>query len=115
MNKHADIHIEVERDNNLDIENINWSATEALSGEQKAKAMVLAFWDVASRQSLRIDLWAKDMTVHDMNDFFFQTFLSMADTYKRATNNKDIAADIKHFARAFAEKAVKKEQAQSKL
>ena len=109
MNKHASIHIEVERDDKLDIENINWSAAEAPSGEQKSKAMLLAFWDAVNRQSLRIDLWTKDMTIDDMNDFFFQTFLSMADTYKRATNNEDIAAEIKHFARAFAEKAVQKE------
>ena len=74
-----------------------------------AKAMLLAFWDADKRQSLRIDLWTKDMTIDDMNDFFFQTFLSMADTYKRATNNEDVAAEIKHFARAFAEKAVQKE------
>ncbi len=108
MNKNASIHIEVERDSNLNIENINWSATEAPNGEQKAKAMLLAFWDTDSRRSLRIDLWTKGMTVQDMNDFFFQTFLSMAETYNRATNNGDIAADIKHFARAFAEKAVEK-------
>jgi hypothetical protein len=29
----------------------------------------------------------------------------MADTYSRATNNKDIMADMKIFAREFAEKA----------
>ena len=108
MNKNASIQIEVERDSNLNIENINWSATEAPNSEQKAKAMLLAFWDADSRRSLRIDLWTKGMTVQDMNDFFFQTFLSMAETYNRATNNGDIAADIKHFARAFAEKAVGK-------
>ena len=109
MSKQADIHIEVKRDNNLDIESINWSATEASNSKQEAKAMLLAFWDAASRQSLRIDLWAKDMTIHDMNDFFFQTFLSMADTYKKATNNQALAAEMKHFARAFAEKAAKKD------
>ncbi len=114
MSKNADIHIEVKRNNDLDIEHINWSATEAPSDKHEAKAMLLAFWDAASRQSLRIDLWTKDMTIHDMNDFFFQTFLSMADTYKRATNNQDLAAEMKHFARAFAEKAVEQES-QSKL
>ncbi|MGL4611122.1 MAG: gliding motility protein GldC [Trueperaceae bacterium] len=101
----ADIHISVERDT-TDITNIVWQAKEAPEpGLQNAKAMILALWDAESRNSLRIDLWTKDMTIDDMNDFFFQTFLSMADTYSRATNNKDIMADIKIFAREFAEKA----------
>ena len=101
----ADIHISVERDNQ-DITNITWQAEESPEpGVQNAKAMILALWDAESRNSLRIDLWSKDMTIDDMNDFFFQTLLSMADTYSRATNNKDIMADMKIFAREFAEKA----------
>jgi gliding motility-associated protein GldC len=104
----ADIHISVEREAN-DITNIAWQAQEALEpGVQNAKAMILALWDADTRNSLRIDLWAKDMTIDDMNDFFFQTLLSMADTYSRATNNKDIMADMKIFAREFAEKASRK-------
>ena len=113
VNQHADIHIAVKRNDNLDIENINWSASEASSDEHEAKAMLLAFWDATNRQSLRIDLWTRDLTIHDMNDFFFQTFLLMADTYKKATNNPNLAADIKDFARAFAEKAVEVEQHKS--
>jgi gliding motility-associated protein GldC len=109
----ADINISVERDDQ-DITNIAWQAQESPEpGVQNAKAMILALWDAQSRNSLRIDLWAKDMTVDDMNDFFFQTLLSMADTYARATNNKDIMADMKIFAREFAEKASRAARKQS--
>jgi gliding motility-associated protein GldC len=104
----ADIHISVERDK-TDITNIAWQAEEAPEpGLQNAKAMILALWDAEARNSLRIDLWTRDMTIDDMNDFFFQTLLSMADTYSRATNNKDLMADMKIFAREFAEKASRK-------
>ena len=93
---------------------IEWEADDAPEpGLQTAKAMILALWDPAARNSLRIDLWTKDMSVEDMNDFFFQTLLSMADTYKTATNNKDLMADIKIFAREFAEKASKVERRSS--
>jgi gliding motility-associated protein GldC len=109
----ADINISVERDDQ-DITNIAWQAQESPEpGVQNAKAMILALWDAQTRNSLRIDLWAKDMTVDDMNDFFFQTLLSMADTYARATNNKDIMADMKIFAREFAEKASRAAKKQS--
>lgn len=111
MNKTADIHVRVERDPRDDIKSIRWSATDApMPGPQDAKAMILALWDAEARNSLRIDLWTKEMTVEDMNDFLFQTLLTLADTYRNATNNDEIMSDIKHFAREFAEKASKTEQ-----
>lgn len=96
------------RMNSEGIQGIEWEADEAPEpGKQQAKAMILALWDPKTRNSLRIDLWTQDMSIDDMNDFFFQTLLSMADTYKNATNNKDLMAEIKIFAREFAEKASK--------
>lgn len=93
------------------VERIDWEADDAPEpGPQTSKAMILALWDAAARNSLRIDLWSQDMTVDDMNDFFFQTFLSMADTYHRATNNKELMAEIKLFAQDFAEKAARAER-----
>ena len=110
INKTADIHVRVERDAADDIDHIRWSATDAPApGPQDARAMILALWDADSRNSLRIDLWTKQMTVEDMNDFFFQTLLTMADTYRNATNNDELMSDIKHFAREFADKASKTE------
>ncbi len=111
MNKTADIHIRVERNPQDDIETIRWRATDApMPGPQEAKAMIMALWDAEAHTSLRIDLWTKEMTVEDMNDFLFQTLLTLADTYRNATNNDEIMSDIKHFARKFADKASKTEQ-----
>lgn len=92
------------------VTDIRWEADDAPeSGEQQAKAMLLALWDAEARNALRIDLWTKEMTVQDMNDFFFQTFLTLADTYQRATGDADLMAEIKIFAREFAQRAVKRE------
>ena len=110
QNPKADINIRVLRDARGDIDNIRWSATDApFPDEQDARAMILALWDAEARNSLRIDLWTKEMSVEDMNDFFFQTLLTLADTYKNATNNDELMSDIKHFAREFAEKAARTE------
>ena len=109
--KSSDIRLSVVSDND-GVNTINWEADDAPEpGLQQAKAMILALWDPKVRNSLRIDLWAKDMTIEDMNDFFFQTLLSMADTYERATTNKSLMAEIKLFARDFAEKAANHERA----
>jgi gliding motility-associated protein GldC len=90
------------------VEAITWRADEApVPGEQPAKAFVLALWDAAQKSALRIDLWTKDMTVDDMNDFVFQTLMTLADTYANATTFKPLAGDIKVFAQEFAEKAAR--------
>lgn len=93
------------------VERIRWSADEAPEpGEQQAGAMILALWDGEARNALRIDLWTKEFSVDDMNDFVFQTLLSLADTYRNATGNEALMAEIKLFAAQFAEQASKVEQ-----
>ncbi len=36
----------------------------------------------------------KEMMVDEMTDFFYQTMMSMADTYDRATKNKEMVGDL---------------------
>jgi gliding motility-associated protein GldC len=92
------------------IEGIRWEADEAPSpGEQQAGAMLLALWDPQTRNAMRIDLWTKEMTVQEMNEFVFQTLMSLADSYLGATRNQALAAEMKIFAREFAARAVKAE------
>ena len=112
VKRNSDIRVSVTRSDGM-VEAIRWEADDAPEpGPQEAKALILALWDGEARSSLRFDLWTKDMTVEDMNDFFFQTLLTMADTYKNATNNRDLMAEIKIFAREFAEKASQFEKRQ---
>lgn len=101
----SDIRLSVSSDDE-GIRDIAWEADEAPDpGVQHAKAMFLALWDADARNALRIDLWTRDLTVDDMNDFLFQTLLTLADTYRNATGDRELMADIKIFAREFAEKA----------
>ncbi|HZJ10454.1 MAG TPA: gliding motility protein GldC [Trueperaceae bacterium] len=107
MLKSSDINLRVLMDDD-GIEEIRWRADDGPGqGEQIAKAMILALWDPEARSALRIDLWTKEMPVDDMNDFFFQTFMSLADTYKNATNDANLAGEIKVFAQEFASRASK--------
>jgi hypothetical protein len=48
-------------------------------------------------------MWTKDMMVDDMNIHFFQSLMQMADSYKRATGNAEMAAKMKEFAYEFGE------------
>jgi gliding motility-associated protein GldC len=99
------ITIDVMMDEGRVPDTIAWNATDtSIENAQKAKAMMLAFWDSADKTALRIDLWTKDMMVDEMADFFYQTFITMADTYHRATKNDEMADDIKKFAESFYQK-----------
>ena len=104
MNK-STITINVETDENKVPASISWNATDtSVQNDQKAKAIMLSVWDGAEKAALRIDLWTKDMMVDEMADFFYQTMMTMADTYGRATKYQEQVDEMKTFARAFYEK-----------
>lgn len=99
------IKIEVELDENNVPENIHWGATD-LQGYDEAtcRAMILALWDHSSKDTLRLDLWTKDMTVDEMKIFFHQTLVTMADTLEKSINDPRISGDMKDFCAYFAER-----------
>jgi gliding motility-associated protein GldC len=96
------ITIDVNLDDNRTPDGISWSATDSTMDEpRKAKAMMLSFWDGSEKTSLRIDLWTKEMMVDEMADFYYQCMMSMADTFDRATRQKELVGDMKKFAQEF--------------
>jgi len=101
----SSINIDVTLDENRVPEQITWSASDTTAeSARKAKAMMLAFWDGAEKTALRIDLWTNDMMVDEMADFFYQTFMTMAETYMRATQDQGLSGDMKKFAKDFYNK-----------
>lgn len=99
------ITIDVILDPNKIPEQISWQATDSTAElTQKSKAMCLAFWDAADKTAMRIDLWTKDMMVDEMGDFYYQMMMTMADSFKRATNNEALSTELKTFATDFYKK-----------
>lgn len=98
------IEINVSTDDNKVPENINWSATDGGIDQQNAKAMLLAMWDEKDQNTLRIDLWTKEMQIDEMKQFFHQTLVTMADTFERATGETNICEDLRDYCHHFAEK-----------
>ena len=101
----SNISIEIELDENKVPQQIQWIASDSSADMmQPAKSMMVAFWDAADKSALRIDLWTKDMMVDEMADFYYQTMMGMADTYLRATQQKELVDDMKKFAKEFYQK-----------
>src|SRR5689334_2269490 len=96
------IQIDVELDESRVPQSIEWKATEStIDRPQQAKAFMLSMWDGAEKTALRIDLWTQKMMIDEMADFYYQTMMTMADTFERATKQKELVDDMKTFAKNF--------------
>jgi gliding motility-associated protein GldC len=75
---------------------IEWDAPD--SGEKsECKSAMIALWDANENNTLRIDLWTKDMSVDEMKKFYHQNIMTLTDTYVRATNDNVTAEAVRSF------------------
>ena len=100
----SEIKFIVELDENRVPEKLMWSAKDGGVEAQEAEAIMLSVWDSKAKESMRIDLWTKDMPVDEMKIFFHQTLVAMSETFKRATNDEKMSDTMKDFCDYFAEK-----------
>lgn len=98
------ITLEVSLDENRVPEALNWTAEDGGIHNEEAKAMLLSVWDSKNKESLKIDLWTKDMPVDEMKIFFHQTLVTMSDTFMKATQDEKMTATMKDFCEYFADK-----------
>ncbi|MEN9338832.1 MAG: gliding motility protein GldC [Bacteroidota bacterium] len=105
MANSSTIQLDVQLDESKVPEKIFWQAAEGgVFKPTEAKAFMLSIWDLNENAALRIDLWTKKMMVDEMDTFFFQTMMTMADTYERATNQKALAEEIREFSKSLKKK-----------
>ena len=100
----SEIKLNVELDEKRVPEKLHWTAKDGGVQNAEAKAMMLSVWDSKAQESLRIDLWTKDMPVDEMKVFFHQTLVAMSNTFHRATQDEKMSATMKDFCDYFAEK-----------
>lgn len=103
MSKKSEIKLSVELDENNVPKNINWMAEGSeKEGKNMSKAFMLALWDQEENNTLRIDLWTKEMMVDEMKKFTCQNMITMADTFERSTGEAAIANEIREFGKSIA-------------
>ena len=85
---------------------MDWKASDNPNDQnfQSAKAMLMSFFDKDTKDTLKIDLWTNEMQVIEMDRFFYQTLRSLADTYYKATQNRELASAMMQFVDYFGEK-----------
>ena len=100
----SQINFEIGLDENNVPEEISWTAKEGGINNEVSKAVMISVWDHKKKDTLRMDLWTKDMPVDEMKQFYHQTLVSMADTFERATDDQKMSATMRDFCDYFAEK-----------
>ena len=100
----SEIKLNVVLDENNIPNAIKWTAEDGGVTDEPTKAVMLSVWDHKKRESLRIDLWTKDMPLDEMKVFFHQTLTAMADTFQRATDDDKMSDTMRDFCDYFAEK-----------
>ena len=88
--KETEITIKVKLDQNNIPEEIMWSAPDGGMKDQLSKAIFLSFWDSRQKETLKMDLWTKEMPIDEMKTFMLQTLQSMNQTISKAIGNEDL-------------------------
>lgn len=97
--KTSDILINVQLDADNVPEQLAWSATDTGGEKKSAKAVNISIWDHEARETLKMDLWCKDMAVDEMKIFYVDMVGSMAETLVHSTGDTTLANIMKKAAR----------------
>ena len=93
--KTSTIHLTVELDEQNVPEKIRWDASDKPEDQQtETRSISLAIWDSEAKNTLRIDLWTKDMPVHEMKRFYIDCIGGLAQSALRATGDEKMASEM---------------------
>jgi gliding motility-associated protein GldC len=93
--KKSTIQFEVELDSQNIPNRILWDATDKPEpGLTETKSISVSLWDQKSKNTLRIDLWSKDMPVEEMNRFHIDCLGGLAQSVLTSTGDEFMAGEI---------------------
>ena len=103
--KKSKISFEIELNENNIPQNIQMSSTDGQLKKVDVKSFLISAWDKNTNETLRIDLWTKDMMVNEMFIMYHQTLISMANSLEKATNEHKLADALRDYCGFFAEQS----------
>jgi gliding motility-associated protein GldC len=105
------ISFNIELDTNNVPEKILWDATDKPDpGLTETKAISVALWDHKLKNTLRIDLWTKDMPVNEMKRYYIDCIGGLAQSVLSATGDETMSQEMN----ALCERLVKHLEAEQK-
>lgn len=107
----TEINFKIELDENNNPEKIYWDATDKPDGGlSETKSISIGLWDQQQKNTLRIDLWTKDMPVTEMKAFYIDCLSGFAQTILTATGDEFIANETQNLCNRIADHLKKEEK-----
>jgi gliding motility-associated protein GldC len=93
--KKSTIQFSIELDQNNVPERIHWDATDKPEDTPSdTKSISVSLWDSKQKNTMRIDLWTKDMPVDEMKRFYIECVGGIAQSVLSATGDERMAQEI---------------------
>lgn len=84
-------------------EKITMNSSDKQADDVSLKSLMIAGWDSKTKETLRVDLWTKNMMVNEMFVMYHQTLMSMASTLEKSTGHEKLANALRDYCEFFAE------------
>jgi len=92
--KKSEIRLSIHLDEENIPEKITWDADDKdFEGAMETPAFNLNIWDGINRNTLRIDLWTKEMPVDEMKRFFIDSLGGLAQSILNSTGDEYMAEE----------------------
>ena len=93
--KKSEIKFVVELDKDNIPEKITWDADEKeQSGPSETKSISLSLWDQENKNTMRIDLWSKDMPMDEMKRFYIDCLGGLSQSILNATGDEFMSNEV---------------------
>ena len=93
--KKSEINFKVELNDQNIPERIWWRASDGSPELKEIKSVSLNLWDPDEQNTLRIDLWTKDMHIDEMKRFYVDILGGMSQSILSATGDTRISNKLK--------------------
>ncbi|MBL7864907.1 MAG: gliding motility protein GldC [Cyclobacteriaceae bacterium] len=93
--KKSTIQFTVHLDDSNTPEKIEWDAADKPDpGFSETKSISIALWDHVQKNTMRIDLWTKDMPVDEMKRFYIDCIGGLSQSVLTSTGDEKMAAEM---------------------
>ena len=101
--KKSILQFDLELDENNVPSRIIMKSSDGQSNDIDLKSVMISAWDSSKMETLKVDLWTKNMMVNEMYIMYHQTLLAMASTLEKSTGNEKLSADLRDYCKFFAD------------
>ncbi|HNP20411.1 MAG TPA: gliding motility protein GldC [Fulvivirga sp.] len=109
--KQSKINFTVALDDDNIPEKITWEATEkGTDHPEETKSISISLWDHQQQNTMRIDLWTKEMPVDEMKRFYIDCLGGLAQSVQNSTGDEFMSKQMNDLCEKLVEHVKKENQ-----